>query len=332
MRRLLPLLLSVLVLACSPDPGTERAESASVAAVGKAPSEANAGADTIESNPERNAYFGDLHVHTVYPSMPTCSAPGAGPDDAYRFAKGGTLEHAAGFDMKLKAPLDFYAVTDHALVLGTMAAMADTEHPLSRHPDAQSLTDTPTREDRANVFRTMAQFLNPDNNRHHEIHHLPTVRSTWADIVDAANRHNDPGQFTAFIGFEYSSAPDRQNLHRNVIFNGGKAPAAPFSRFDSSDPEDLWAWMDGLRDRGMEALAIPHNSNGLQRSDVQSPGSIGRAAGRRLRQLENAQRAPGRNQPGQGAHPRPTPPFRPTMSGRTSKSCPIWSAPISWGR
>ena len=262
MRRLLPLLLSVLVLACSPDPGTERAESASVAAVGKAPSEANAGADTIESNPERNAYFGDLHVHTVYSFDAYVFGTRAGPDDAYRFAKGGTLEHAAGFDMKLKAPLDFYAVTDHALVLGTMAAMADTEHPLSRHPDAQSLTDTPTREDRANVFRTMAQFLNPDNNRHHEIHHLPTVRSTWADIVDAANRHNDPGQFTAFIGFEYSSAPDRQNLHRNVIFNGGKAPAAPFSRFDSSDPEDLWAWMDGLRDRGMEALAIPHNSNG----------------------------------------------------------------------
>ena len=164
--------------------------------------------------------------------------------------------------MKLVAPLDFYAVTDHAFVLGTMAAMADPDNALSKHPDAQTLVNTSTREDRANAFRTMVKFLQPENTRYQEVHDLPTVRSTWADLVAAANRHNDPGRFTAFIGYEYSSAPERQNLHRNVIFKGSKAPPYPFSRFDSSDPEDLWAWMDGLRDRGIEALAIPHNSNG----------------------------------------------------------------------
>ena len=264
MRRIPPLLLSVLLCSCSPEPGIESDDAPPANSAGTAGTDASAaaGKQAIPRNPERNAYFGDLHVHTVNSFDAYLFGTRAGPDEAYRFARGGTLQHVAGFDMKLVAPLDFYAVTDHAFVLGTMAAMADPANALSKHPDAQTLIDTPTREDRQNAFRTMAEFLDPANNRYQEVHKLPTVRSTWADIVAAANRHNDPGRFTAFVGYEYSSAPERQNLHRNVIFKGGKAPPYPFSRFDSTDPEDLWAWMDGLREWGIEALAIPHNSNG----------------------------------------------------------------------
>ena len=272
MRHLPLFALCALVCACSPEPGAEPAERRSVPAIAETGADggtragagagAGAGEYAIPSNPERDAYFGDLHVHTANSFDAYVFGTRAGPDDAYRFAKGGALQHAAGFEMQLKAPLDFFAVTDHAFVLGAMAAMADPGHPLSKHPDARTLTDTPTREDRANVFRTMVQFLTPESSRYMEVHHLPTVRSTWAGIVAAANRHNDPGKFTAFIGYEYSSAPERRNLHRNVIFKGSEAPPVPFSRFDSYDPADLWAWMDDLRDRGIEALAIPHNSNG----------------------------------------------------------------------
>ena len=215
-----------------------------------------------EPPPERDAYFGDLHVHTGNSFDAFLFSTLATPDDAYRFAKGGTVKHVAGFDMTLKEPLDFYAVTDHAFLMGAMLAMKDPTNPLARHPDAKDLTSLATREDRIKAFRAAVQFVRPGSPRYREIDDPPTTQTTWADVVATANRHNDPGRFTTFIGYEWSSAPDQQNLHRNVIFKGSKAPVAPYSRFISSDPEDLWVWMDILREQGLESLAIPHNSNG----------------------------------------------------------------------
>ena len=92
---------------------------------------------------------------------------------------------------------------------------------------------------------------------------MDVVRSAWSEIVASANRHNDPGTFTAFIGYEYSSGGGSgDNLHRNVVFRGDRGPDAPFSSLDSSNPEDLWSAMDRWRAAGLEVLAIPHNMNG----------------------------------------------------------------------
>ncbi|WP_299381319.1 HlyD family type I secretion periplasmic adaptor subunit, partial [uncultured Kiloniella sp.] len=100
------------------------------------------------------------------------------------------------------------------------------------------------------------------------------AKSAWQDIADAAEMYNEPGRFTTFLAYEYTSATvERGNLHRNVIFRDNQAaPAIPFSRYHSRNPEDLWSWMDGLRAKGIESLAIPHNSNGsngamFQRTD-----------------------------------------------------------------
>ena len=93
---------------------------------------------------------------------------------------------------------------------------------------------------------------------------LGVVRNAWEDTIDAAEQFNAPGSFTTFAAYEYTtSSADMGNLHRNVIFKGTeRLPREPFSRAHSNNPEDLWSWMDELRSKGVESLAIPHNSNG----------------------------------------------------------------------
>ncbi|MEL0153631.1 MAG: DUF3604 domain-containing protein, partial [Halieaceae bacterium] len=93
---------------------------------------------------------------------------------------------------------------------------------------------------------------------------LGVIRNAWSDTVDAADQFNDPGNFTTFAAYEYTPfSEDTGNLHRNVVFEGtARLPREPFSIYHSVNPEDLWQWMDELREKGVESLAIPHNSNG----------------------------------------------------------------------
>jgi hypothetical protein len=213
-----------------------------------------------EVNPLRNAYFGDLHVHTSYSFDAFVFGTLATPDDAYRFARGGALENALGYDMKLQSgPLDFYAVTDHAAFLGHMDAMSDPEHAAYESELASQLRQARSPAERFAFMRSMFKYVQDE--RWRQIFYEDVLHSAWQEIVEAAERHYEPGAFTTFIGYEYTSTPENQNLHRNVIFRGNRAPAAPFSFLDSMNPEDLWAWMELLRDEGIETLAIPHNSN-----------------------------------------------------------------------
>lgn len=204
---------------------------------------------------ERQVFFGDLHIHTQYSFDAFLFGTRTDPDDAYAFARGEALRHPSGFTMQLDRPLDFYAVTDHGFFLGMWRAMNQPGHPLNEDEAARQFLDASTVTDRFLAFSSAGQFL-LDNFREAD------VRSAWADIVAAANRNYEPGKLTTFIGYEYTSSRDFGNLHRNVIFRGDTAPPMPYSRLDSLNPEDLWAWMDRQRDAGMDAIAIPHNSNG----------------------------------------------------------------------
>ena len=234
--------------------------------------------DTINANPasnaNRNAYFGDLHVHTNYSFDAFAFGTVASPYDAYRFARGEAIKHPSGFDVQLNAPLDFYAVTDHAMFLGAVKAAADTSTVFSRQdhvqglhnlnaPENQNFESLPQRVTAFSTFLpdTLAKVadgsIDPDL-----VNQI--AKDAWTDTIRAAEAFNDPGDFTTFVAYEFtSSTDDRGNLHRNVIFQGAdRLPAMPFSRFHSQNPEGLWDWMDGLRQNGIEALAIPHNSNG----------------------------------------------------------------------
>ncbi len=226
-------------------------------------------------NPSRNVYFGDLHVHTTYSFDAYAFGTVATPADAYRYALGEKIRHPGGFDVQLRQPLDFYAVTDHAMFLGVAAeAAADTTTAFSKYEFAQPLHDLNAPDNigissiprRIKAFSgllpRMAQAVAEGKLDRDLV--LDITRSAWRDIVDAADRYNAPGHFTTFAAYEYtSSSDDRGNLHRNVIFkDSSELPEVPFSRFHSQNPEGLWDWMDALRAKGIESLAIPHNSNG----------------------------------------------------------------------
>jgi len=225
-------------------------------------------------NPERTAYFGDLHVHTEYSFDAYNFGTTATPYDAYRYARGEAIMHPSGFEVQLRTPLDFYAVTDHAMFLGLVKEAADTSTEFSKYAVAKSIHDI-NNPDNMGITSTINRVQNfgsfiPDTLAGIQQGTIDgelvndVIRRAWLDTIAAADQYNDPGNFTTFVAYEYTSATDdRGNLHRNVIFRGSdKLPAVPFSRLNSQNPEGLWDWMDDLRAQGIESLAIPHNSNG----------------------------------------------------------------------
>ena len=268
---------------------------------------------TLGFNEDKNVYFGDLHVHTKHSFDAYIFGTTATPDDAYRYAKGAPIKHALGYEMKIREPLDFYAVTDHGFLLGSVPDWADpnngkagTEpfHNLNI-PSNLNVESVPQRSNLfqnqvrnltgfSNIWTRLVGWYTGDQARGLTIYDVDVHRTAWADIIRSAQKHNDPGNFTTFIAYEYTSSTGRSadrsgssalkcllrgaksgacnmegspphesgNLHRNVIFGGNQAPVEPFTRMKSLNPEDLWSWMDDLRDRGVDAIAIPHNSNG----------------------------------------------------------------------
>ena len=203
--------------------------------------------------------FGDLHIHTSF--SPDAFAVGnrSTPDDAYRFARGEQTMHAAGYPIKLHRPLDFAAVTDHSEYMGVMPQLADPASPLSKLPLAAMFSgDSPQA-----ASAGLGQVLNSLNSGVPlpELVSDDIVKGVWGRIIDSANRNNQPGTFSAFVGYEWTSTIDGANLHRNVIFRTSQVPDKPFSSFDSPDPERLWAYLETHRAAGIESLAVPHNQN-----------------------------------------------------------------------
>lgn len=227
-----------------------------------------------EYNASREAYFGDLHVHTTYSFDAFAFGTIASPDDGYRYAKGEAIDHPSGYKVQLSRPLDFYAITDHAGFLGALKAGADPTSALGAlelNAPLHGLNAPDNMGDSSLVIRgqTFASYLQSAIGELMVGELSPdllnaTAEAAWRDIVGAAQRHYVANQFTTFVAYEYTtSSYDRGNLHRNVIFRSAdQLPKIPFSRFHSQDPEGLWDWMDELRGRGIESMAIPHNSNG----------------------------------------------------------------------
>lgn len=237
---------------------------------------------TSDYNEDRNAYYGDLHIHTRNSFDAYIFNVRATPDDVYRFARGETVKHPGGYDISLSGPpLDFVAVTDHGAYLGILPELDNDESPLSKLPIAQDMFGTDPEVITA-AFQKVGLSVRTGE-KIEEIYKPEIMDATWARTVEAAEKHYAPGELTTFAGYEYTAVTTVSggdgfgggNLHRNVFF-AGEAPESLFTVLDSNNPEDLWDWMDGLRGEGMDSIAIPHNSNvsnGAMFANATSDGS-----------------------------------------------------------
>jgi Protein of unknown function (DUF3604) len=211
-------------------------------------------------NPDNNAYFGDVHVHTGWSFDGFTNGSKTTPSDAYAWAQGRPITGSGGPDMQLKTPLDFYMVSDHAEYMGVFNQMADPSSPLSKTELAKGVT-SPDANVRLQTFAGILRDMSAGK-RDPQLSDPALARTVWAQIVKAAEANYVPGKFTTFAGFEWTSNPQQRNLHRVIVFRDtAKLPDLVLSALDSEDPETLWKWMDDLRAKGSVLFAIPHNGN-----------------------------------------------------------------------
>ena len=230
--------------------------------------------------PDRVLLWGDTHLHTKYSGDAyALQNRSVTPDDAYRFAKGEPVIHPfTKTRVQLETPLDFLVVSDHAEYMGLMQIVEAKDPLLKKSKIGRTILNNIAKDQQARNFFLLANSLNVREPFEDLL--TPEIRTpVWETIIDAAEKANDPGAFTALIGWEWSSLPKGSNLHR-VVFtpDGGDAARKflPFSSAVDDKPEALWAWLEEQnKTNGTRFIAIPHNSNistGLMFDDVMSDG------------------------------------------------------------
>ena len=223
-------------------------------------------------------FFGDTHLHTELSFDAGLIGTSLDSHAAYRMARGEKVIANTGQPVQLIRPLDFLAITDHAEMLGLPTAIRESSPILLADPWGRGMYErfNSGPEGRlAAVREAVDRGTSGDNPFSSD----DLTRSIWDQVIRVADQYNDPGNFTAMIGFEWTSTPGGNNLHRVVVFRDGADRAGqtvPFSLFDSDDPADLWGYLSAYEDKtGGQAMAIPHNgniSNGLMFNDKMRSG------------------------------------------------------------
>ncbi len=219
-------------------------------------------------------YWGDTHLHTGYSVDAGLFGNTTGHDTAYRFARGEEVQAASGQPVKLARPLDWMALTDHSDGMGLIFDMLDQKSNImsfeqSRgwaealaeggEASAAAALDLITNFSQGTIDPKLMTQYSPGS---------PIYASVWETVVDKAEEYNDPGVFTAFIAYEWTSLVKGNNLHRNVILrdNGDRAmqvePMVTQAPIGSTDPLDLYKWLEDYEARtGGQALSLAHNGN-----------------------------------------------------------------------
>jgi len=206
------------------------------------------------------AFFGDTHLHTNWSTDAGMIGTSLGPDAAYRISKGGEVTSNTGWRVKLNRPLDFVVVADHAENLGMADFIRRSDPILLANKTGKKWHDMVKAGKGYDAFLEWLRGGSTD-----QINEPRMMKSVWANVVENADRENQPGVFTAFIGFEWTSHPNGNNMHRVVIFRDDADRAGqvlPFSQYDSVDAEDLWDYLERYQQKtGGSVMSIPHNGN-----------------------------------------------------------------------
>ena len=221
--------------------------------------------------------WGDTHVHTSYSTDAGMIGNRLGPEEAYRFARGEIVVSSTGVRTRLQRPLDFLVIADHAENLGLAPMIAEKNPELLRLDFGKKIAQLVYDGKYGEAYAAWGEGMETRKDPLAGEDWL--IQTMWEREMEAAEKYNEPGRFTALIGYEWTSSPDGNNLHRNIIFRDDKEKAGkilPMSNYDSQDPEDLWAWMAAYEKKtGGRVLAIPHNgnlSNGLMFDDATFTG------------------------------------------------------------
>jgi hypothetical protein len=215
-------------------------------------------------------FFGDTHLHTSFSMDAGAFGARIGPRDAYRFARGEQVTASSGQPAKLSRPLDFLVVADHSDNMGFFPDLFAGKPALLADPTGRKWYDMMQSGNGAGAaIEIIVAFSHGTFPK--GLMYFPgtdAYRSAWQETIAAAEEFNEPNRFTAFIGYEWTSNTDGNNLHRNVIFrdNADKAsqvePFTVYPPFGSDNPVNLWKWMAAYEQKtGGRVLAIAHNGN-----------------------------------------------------------------------
>jgi len=208
-------------------------------------------------------FWGDTHLHTAV-SVDAGTMNRIGQEDAFRFARGEEVTTTHGLRAKLSRPLDFLVIADHAEMYGLMPQLLGGDQEILSTEIGKKWYDALTAGDDQKTFDTAMEIVRSLSGDEPPIKSDKAVRDAWQAYTALADKYNDPGRFTALIGYEWT-ANGGNNMHRNVIFRGDSHVAnrtVPFSQFDSKNAEDLWKHLAAFeKETGADVLAIPHNGN-----------------------------------------------------------------------
>lgn len=210
--------------------------------------------------------WGDTHLHTSLSLDARAFGVTVGPEGAYRLARGEEITTSHGEKIKLSRPLDWLVVADHSDAMGAMNKIIEGDPNLLRDPTIRDWHERIAQGgDSAlnatmDIIQTFTEGKSPDIIMEHSF-----ANSIWSRYLKTAEKYNEPGRFTAMIGYEWTPTPGGDNLHRNVLYRGDADEARqmlPFTAAESMNPEDLWKWMEAYEDKtGGQILALAHNGN-----------------------------------------------------------------------